>query len=244
MMRIYCQYSIAGFKIFNLTSFVNKQGDDRFIRMPEIEEAKASDNQDLLVTGKCHCGLDMRIMRFFSKNTASLLILGGCGENKDETSLLLRDEEHRLTYAFVSNDKEDIKMFAQMASLWITERKDEIIEKLMVMSEKAIINDEITFAFHEDKWRELRAEVEKTPINLKLRSVATGDKNLLVNLKINKSEILKDAKITTPLSCFVTIPGSEVVQAAERNGKLIWYGIGILSALAIGGIIYYSLTSK
>mgnify|MGYP003494591060 FL=1 len=66
MMRIYCQYSIAGFKIFNLTSFVNKQGDDRFIRMPEIEEAKASDNQDLFVTGKCQCGLDMRIMRFFS----------------------------------------------------------------------------------------------------------------------------------------------------------------------------------
>lgn len=123
MMRIYSQYTIGGFKIFNFTAFPHTDGNTKYVLMKEIGEAKESAHQEIFVTRNCSCGLDRRIMHFFSNNQVSALILHGCGENKGETSLFLNDSNKNFSFALVSNETSDVEMFVRMASYWLMVEK-------------------------------------------------------------------------------------------------------------------------
>lgn len=49
MMRIYSQYTIGGFKIFNFTAFPHTDGNTKYVLMKEIGEAKESAHQEILL---------------------------------------------------------------------------------------------------------------------------------------------------------------------------------------------------
>lgn len=244
MMRIYSQYTIGGFKIFNLTSFPHIEGKTKYVLMKEIGEAKESEHQDIFVTRNCSCDLDRRIMPFFSNNQVSALILHGCGENKDETTLFLKDSNKNFSFALVSKESSDIQLFVRMASCWLNGEKENMVDSLQNMVRKFVVGKEMAFGFDEEQWNSIKATFSNKSIYAKFAEIADGSKNLLVNLTLDKSQILKSAKIEAPMSSFVTVPGSEYVRVKERNKKLIYYGVGILSALAIGGAIYYSMNNK
>lgn len=244
MMRIYSQYTIGGFKIFNLTAFPHTDGNTKYVLMKEIGEAKESDNQEIFVTRNCSCGLDRRIMHFFSNNQVSALILHGCGENKGETSLFLNDSNKNFSFALVSNETSDVEIFVRMASYWLNGGKEEMRDSLQDIVRKFVVGEELAFGFDEEKWNSIKATFINKGIDAKFAEIVTGNKNLLANLMLDKSQILKSAKIEIPMSSFVTVPGSEYVRVKERNKKLMYYGVGILSAIAIGGIIYYSMNNK
>lgn len=243
-MRIYSQYTIGGFKIFNLTSFPHIEGKTKYVLMKEIGEAKESEHQDIFVTRNCSCDLDRRIMPFFSNNQVSALILHGCGENKDETTLFLKDSNKNFSFALVSKESSDIQLFVRMASCWLNGEKENMVDSLQNMVRKFVVGKEMAFGFDEEQWNSIKATFSNKSIYAKFAEIADGSKNLLVNLTLDKSQILKSAKIEAPMSSFVTVPGSEYVRVKERNKKLIYYGVGILSALAIGGAIYYSMNNK
>ena len=243
-MRIYSQHTIGGFKIFNLTSFPHIVGKTKYVLMKEIGEAKESDQQDFFVTRKCSCDLDRRIMHFFSNNQVSALILHGCGENKDETSLFLNDSNKNFSFALVSNESSDVQLFVRMASFWLNGGKEKMGDSLQNMVRKFVVGEELAFGFDEEKWNSIKATFNNKGIDAKFAEIVGGNKNLLANLILDKSQILKSAKIEAPMSSFITVPGSEYVRVKERNKKLIYYGVGILSALAIGGAIYYSMNNK
>lgn len=243
-MRIYSQYTIGGFKIFNLTSFPHIEGKTKYVLMKEIGEAKESEHQDIFVTRNCSCDLDRRIMPFFSNNQVSALILHGCGENKDETTLFLKDSNKNFSFALVSKESSDIQLFVRMASCRLNGEKENMVDSLQNMVRKFVVGKEMAFGFDEEQWNSIKATFSNKSIYAKFAEIADGSKNLLVNLTLDKSQILKSAKIEAPMSSFVTVPGSEYVRVKERNKKLIYYGVGILSALAIGGAIYYSMNNK
>lgn len=244
MMRIYSQYTIGGFKIFNLTAFPHTEGNTKYVLMKEIGEAKESDNQEFFVTRNCSCNLDRRIMHFFSNNQVSALLLHGCGENKNEASLFLNDSTKNFSFALVSNETSDVQMFVRMASCWLNGGKEEMRDSLQNMVRKFVVGEELAFGFDEEKWNSIKATFANKGIDAKFAEIATGNKNLMANLILDKSQILKSAKIEVPMSSFVTVPGSEYVRIKERNKKLMYYGVGILSAIAIGGVIYYSMNNK
>ncbi len=244
MMRIYSQYTIGGFKIFNLTSFPHIKGKTKYVLMKEIGEAKESDQQDFFVTRNCSCDLDQRIMHFFSNNQVSALILHGCGENKDETSLFLNDSNKNFSFALVSNESSDVQLFVRMASCWLSGGKENMVDSLQNMVRKFVVGEELAFGFDEEKWNSIKATFSKKGIDSRFAKIASGNKNLLANLTLDKYQILKSAKIEVPMSSFITIPGSEYIRVKERNKKLMYYGVGILSAIAIGGVIYYSMNNK
>lgn len=244
MMRIYSQYTIGGFKIFNLTAFPHTDGNTKYVLMKEIGKAKESDQQEIFVTRNCSCNLDRRIMHFFSNNQVSALILHGCGENKDETSFFLNDSNKNFSLALVSNETSDVEMFVRMASYWLNGGKEEMRDSLQNLVRKFVVGEELAFGFDEEKWNSIKATFANKGIDAKFAEIATGNKNLMANLILDKSQILKSAKIEVPMSSFVTVPGSEYVRVKERNKKLMYYGVGILSAIAIGGVIYYSMNNK
>lgn len=243
-MRIYSQYTVGGFKIFNLTSFPHIEGKMKYVLMKEIGEAKESEHQDIFVTRNCSCDLDRRIMYFFSNNLVSALILHGCGENKNETTLFLKDSNKKFSFALVSKESSDIQLFVRMASCWLNGEKENMVDSLQNMVRKFVVGKEMAFGFDEEQWNSIKATFSNKGIDAKFAEIADGSKNLLANLTLDKSQILKSAKIEAPMSSFVTVPGSEYVRVKERNKKLIYYGVGILSALAIGGAIYYSMSNK
>lgn len=238
MIRIYCQYTVGGFKIFNLNSFPHTIEGQKYVTMLEIKEAKEAERQDLFVTRHNNCQLDLSIMYYFSSYQVSCMILHGCGEKHDETTLFLRNKDN-ISYAFVSKELEDIRLMTRIAQLWTLGDKKQLTDLLANMVSEKVVDDKMVLSFDETIWQQIRQFAEKATLSSSLQTVAQGKKNFMANVKIDKAAILHYAKIKAPLSSFVSIPGSEYTKRYERNRKLLYYGIGTISALAIGCALYY-----
>lgn len=238
-MRIYCQYTIGGYKIFHLTGFDHSYENGKYVTMAEIRDASESDNQDILVSGKCECGLDRKIMKFFSKNSVGMILLHNCGSSQDETFLFIRKPSTKTTFAFAATCKEEIKLLEKIATAW-TNGSQEVTEKVLsTCVEEKIIGNEVVFAFNEKSWKDFVADVSNLRTSEIISKAFSHHKNILMNLEVDKRNILLSSGITLPLSSFITIPGNEYVRIKERNNTLIKYGIFLFSVIAIGGFLYY-----
>lgn len=238
MIRIYCQYSVGGFKIFNLNSFPHTIEGQKYVAMSEIKDAKEAELQDIFVTRNYNCQLDLSIMYYFSSYQVSCMILHGCGESHDETTLFLRNKES-ISYAFASKEPEDIRLMTRIAQVWTLRNKKQLTDLLANMVSEKVIDDKMVLSFDETIWQQIKSLTEEVTLTSDLLKVAQRKKNFMANVKVDKSAILNYAKIKKPLSSFVTIPGSEYIKRYERNRKILYYGIGTISALTIGCAIYY-----
>lgn len=238
MIRIYCQYSVGGFKIFNLNSFPHTIEGQKYVTKSEIKGAKEAEQQDIFVTRNYNCQLDLSIMYYFSSYQVSCMILHGCGESHDETTLFLRDKDN-ISYAFASKEPEDIRLMTRIAQVWTLGNKKRLTALLANMVSEKVIDDKMVLAFDETIWQQISQLAEKETLSSSLKKVEQGKKNLMANVKIDKTAILHYAKINAPLSSFVSIPGSEYIKRYERNRKILYYGIGTISTLAIGCALYY-----
>jgi hypothetical protein len=241
MIRIYCQYTIAGFKIFNLCAFPNTMPKGRFVRMNDISKGLEGERQDIFVTRDCDCGLDRRIMNLFSMNSVSLMLLRHCGSEKNETYLFLGDHKTQTAFAFATKEAADVEVFIRIAAAWISEKKGELVRRLQNLVGKPVIDDEPTFAFYETRWEELLNDLKNMKIPLgKVESLVNSEKNLLVYLNPKKEDILKQAKINTPISSFITIPGNEEMRLLEQRQRFLLYAAsGLAIAIVLGALIYY-----
>lgn len=239
MIRIYCQYSVAGFKIFNLTSFPHEMEGGRFVRMNEISEGLDGKKQNIFVTRNCDCGLDHRIMSLFSTRSVSMLMLKGCGEKRNETILFVDDLNTQTAYAFSATDPSEIDLLIRMAAVWNSDKKEELVRRLQNLVGKPIIEQEPTFAFYEEKWKDLAEDIKRTNTPLgKLERLRNPSMNLLCYLAPNKGEILKHAKIDIPLSSFITIPGNEDMERIERQRTLTYVASGVVAVIVLGILLY------
>lgn len=243
-MRIYCQYTIGGFKIFQLNAFPHTEGKDRYVKISEIAEARGATEQDIFVTGKCDCRLDLRVMRCFSQRSVRALMLHDCGMNRDESLLFLDDLDSQTAYAFSADTDEEREALSKLAARWVNDDDKSLVTRLNQLVEVTFIGDTQVFVFHEGLWKELLSTLSDARLdNRVFAKVARGDKNLLVNLVRNKRKILESLGIDTPLQSFVSIPGNEDVRIAERNTRIKVYAVAALTALAVGGMIYYRCKS-
>lgn len=242
MIRIYCQYSIGGFKIFNLNVFPHTMHEGKYVFISEIQKGLDGEKQDIFLTRNNNCGLDRRILSLFSMRSVSMMLLHNIGSEANETVLFLDDLQTQTVYAFCSKEKADISVLQQIAATWNSEKKNELVRRLQMLVGLSVVNDKQTLAFYESKWNELVKDLLDVPLPLgKLRELT--NKNLLIYLSPNKSDILKQANIHSSLSSFITIPGNEATRKIERRNRIIAYtATGIALTVLIGTVLY--LTSK
>lgn len=242
MIRIYCQYSIGGFKIFNLNVFPHTMHEGKYVFISEIQKGLDGEKQDIFLTRNNNCGLDRRILSLFSMRSVSMMLLHNIGSEANETVLFLDDLQTQTVYAFCSKEKADISVLQQIAATWNSEKKNELVRRLQMLVGLSVVNDKQTLAFYESKWNELVKDLLDVPQPLgKLRELT--NKNLLIYLSPNKSDILKQANIHFSLSSFITIPGNEATRKIERRNSIIAYtATGIALTVLIGTVLY--LTNK
>lgn len=241
MIRIYCQYSVSGYKIFQLNSLPHSIDNVSFVKMKEVNNAIHGEDQNFVITGTNDCNLDLRIVRLFSMNSVSLLYLRNIGINNSENALYLSDPSSKISFAFIAKEEIDkINLFA-IASFWLSTRQNELLNLLQKLANMMVVGEETVFAFHKDIWQLLLHKVSGLAFSSNhLNALGNGKKNILSNLVIDKLSILKNTEIDLSLSSFVTIPGNEEVFKAERNQKIVKYTlIGVLVVTAIGFSIYY-----
>ena len=238
MIRIYCQYSIGGFKIFNLNVFPHTMHEGKYVFISEIQKGLDGEKQSFFLTSNNNCDLDQRIVTLFSMRTVSMMLLHNIGSEANETVLFLDDLQTQTAFAFCTKEKADISVLQQIAATWTSEKKNELIRRLQMLVGLSAVNDEQTFAFYESKWNKLVKELLDAPLPLgKLRQIT--NKNLLIYLSPNKSDILKQANIHYSLSTFITIPGNEATRKIERRNRIIAYtATGIALTVLIGTVLY------
>ena len=130
------------------------------------------------------------------------MLLHNIGSEANETVLFLDDLQTQTAFAFCTKEKADISVLQQIAATWTSEKKNELIRRLQMLVGLSAVNDEQTFAFYESKWNKLVKELLDAPLPLgKLRQIT--NKNLLIYLSPNKSDILKQANIHYSLSTFI-----------------------------------------
>lgn len=245
MIRVYCQYSISGFKVFQLNKLPHSSENVRYVKMTEVNSAVHGEKQDFVITGTCSCNLDLRILRLFSMNGVSLLFLHNVGKQNDETALYINEPSSKMSYAFVSDDARDKVALLKMASLWLGNKKSEFINRLQKVANMTVQNDEPVFTYHEDSWQELMHDVSNTNIPTSFKNViGNGKKNILSNLIVDKVSILKQAGIKKPLSSFVTIPGNDEIRKIEQTNRVVRYTVIGVAVLAAIGLTIYCCTNK
>ena len=158
-MRIYCQYTIGGYKIFHLTGFDHSYENGKYVTMAEIRDASESDSQNVIVSGKCECGLDRKIMHFFSNNSVGMILLHNCGSTQEETFLFIRKPSTKTTFAFAATSKEELILLEKIATAWTNGSQDVTEKVLSACVEKPIIDNEVVFAFNEKSWKDFVADV-------------------------------------------------------------------------------------
>lgn len=240
MVRIYCQYSVSGFKIFQLNALPHAKESVKFVKMMEVTNAIHGAEQDFVITGTNDCNLDRRIMRLFSMNGISLLYLRNIGEKGNEYALYLNDPAKTISFAFVANEDKDQEVLFKIATKWLSSEQKELLNLLQKIAGMMVVDGETVFAYHEDVWQQLLQESSKIMLSSKdLEIFGNGEKNILSYLVRDKSSILKNARIEMPISSFIMIPGNEEVRMAERNRKIIKYAtIGITVCIGIGMALY------
>lgn len=240
MIRVYCQYSISGFKVFQLNKLPHSSENVRYVKMTEVNSAVHGEKQDFVITGTCGCNLDLRILRLFSMNGVSLLYLHNVGKTNNETALYINEPVSKMSYAFVSDDSKDDDVLFKLASLWLGNKKNELVNRLQVVANMTVIDEEPVFTFHEDTWRELVLDVYSSSASWSLKnSLGNGRKDILSNLVVDKYSVLKQAGISKSLFSFITVPGNEEVRKIEKNNKIIKYVvIGVIALCAISTAIY------
>lgn len=239
MIRVYCQYSVSGFKVFQLNCLPHVTENVRYVKMIEVNNAVHGEEQDFVITGTCGCNLDIRIMRLFSMNGVSLLYLHNVGKNSNENALYVNEPSIKMSYAFVSDDAKDKTLLFKLASLWLS-KKNKLANRLQKISGMIVVDDEPVFAFHENVWQDLLEDASKSMVSPNFEGkLGNGRKNILSNLIINKASILSQVGIKEPVSTFVTIPGNEEVRKSEQTNRIIKYAtIGAIALTAIGITIY------
>lgn len=244
MIRIYCQQTIGGYKIFNISAFTHQDGEYTYVFLNEIAEALKEKTQSLVVTNSCHNGLDSSIIHQFSSGAASMLIVKGCGSVRNETTLFVSPEDSTLKFAFVTDDSDGLKLFAKMATMWISETgRKKLSDKLINLVAEPIIDDKMTFAFNSANWKSLIQSLSEVSISSHLKSVAEGEKGFLVYNTLQKKKILMDSGINKPLSYFIAIPGNEELRKAERNRRLVYLGITVGCCIAAASIAYSMISN-
>lgn len=240
MINIYCQYSIGGFKVLNLNAFPHKMSEGRYVFINEIQEGLNGAEQNYFVTRNNDCGLDSRVMRLFSMRSVSLLLLHHAGPKADETILFLDDLQTKTAFAFCAKEDVDINILLRIAATWNSDKKGELVRRLQSLVCLSSIDATQTFVFNECRWSGLIEDLKSTNISLGIvRNVLSSNKNLLIYLTPNKSDILAQARIQLPLSSFITISGNEETKMIEQRNRIITYvATGIALTTLIGAIIY------
>lgn len=240
MIRIYCQYSVSGFKVFQLNKLPHSSENVRYVKMAEVNSAVHGEEQDFVITGTCSCNLDLRILSLFSMNGVASLYLHNVGKNNNETALFINEPSSKMSYAFVSDDTKDDIALLKLASLWLGVKKKEIVNRLQEVANMTVIDDEPVFTYHEDVWNDLIQDILNVNIPDDIKAILkNGRKNILSNLVTDKASLLKQAGINEPISSFVTVPGNEEIRKMERTNRIIKYAaIGTIALTALGLTIY------
>ena len=237
MIRIYCQYTVAGFKIFNLMALPHTMEGGRYARMNEIAEGVEGKEQNIFVTRNCDCGLDKRIMTYFSQRSVGMMLLRNCGPKTDETILFVDDLDSQTAYAFATKEPSDEVFLLQMAVAWNSDKKKELVRRLQALVGKPAIDQETVFAFYENQWNDLVNDLRnmKMPMG-KLALVQKFNTNMIMYLAPNIRTILQQAGIQKSVCSFITLPGNEEMKLARRKRNLI---IAAVIAIIIGLIIIF-----
>ena len=238
MIRVYCQISVGGYKIFNILAFPHGTDNGIYIKMDEISHAWKENDQVVLVTSKSACGLSTPVIKMFGSRDIQAVLLNG---EKECSTLFLKHEESSFAYAFTSDNAEDTKILRTMACVWITEQS-KLLSKLQKMTEKIIEAEELVLMFHKTEWESLCQELsilDKFDFG-RFENVHNGKKNLMINSVTGKNKILNSLSIHYPISSFVTIPGNPIVAQIEKRERIIKYAIfgGIAGICIVGGILF------
>ena len=235
MIKVYCQYTVSGFKIFNTLAFPHKRGNDLYVKMGEVSQALKQEGQKLLVTSKYKCGLPPFAVNLFGTRDAQVVLIN----DREQTLLFLSHSESSLAYAFVAEDNDEGQILRTMACLWVQDNKS-LLSRLRTLTEKIIEGDEPVLMFHKGGWETLCEEIKNcdTRFDSTLHSVHIGKKNLLVNNIVGKGRILSSIGINKHVASFVFIPGNDTVANMERRQRIIKYTIAITAAslFVIGSI--------
>ena len=236
MIKVYCQYSVSGFKIFNTLGFPHQRGNDLYVKMGEISQSLKQEEQNLLVTSKSRCGLPAFAINLFGSRDAQIVLVS----ERQQTTLFLSHAENQLAYVLVAESTEDALLLRTMACLWLQDRNS-LLPKLQSLTEKVIEGEELVLMFHKGAWESLCQDmknVDTNSIESRLRPVLSGKKNLIVNNVVGKGRILANLGINHPVSSFVSIPGNDIVANMEKRQRMIGYAIvgAAVGLCIIGGI--------
>lgn len=242
MIRIYCQHTIGGFKLFNISNFQHKHAGMSYVLVSEINEAQKAESQDLIVTNTQHNGLDAKIIFQFSSGAMSMMILGECGIDKNQTALFVSPIDSKLKFAFITDDKSELKVLAAMASMWMTPTgRTKLSRLLSELVSEPIIDNKQTFAFNMDKWDELIHILSGIKILPKFLPIEKGEKGFLVYNTPHKVKVLKESGINKPFSYFISMAGNEELRKTERNRRIAYIGISIGCCIAAASLALWVL---
>lgn len=161
-MRKYIQYSISGFKIFDISHFTHIYGNGVYCTMAEISNThKGRQEKGTYVTNTNLHGLNRGIIDLFSSSLVEILLQQIMHNGQKQMMLFANNvgtiidqgRNCNIVMLLISEGEADEQILQAMALLLLKRERCELMEILTKLLTRKIIDNEPVLFFSEDKWQ-------------------------------------------------------------------------------------------
>jgi uncharacterized coiled-coil protein SlyX len=188
MITVFCQYTVGGFKIFNISKFPHKYKDGVYVKPSEIREGEDSVTDSVTVVRGNLCGLTEEAVLWFSQPGIKIIYKNNRPHNEilyvkrvgTDTDSIGRNCES--SFAFIAEGESDCQTLRKLACLFIGDSAT-WKKKISGLIGIRAVNSEAVLFFKQKEWTDIERKIASSTLNTSnagLQRIVKGDKYAIV----------------------------------------------------------------
>ena len=160
-MRIFVQYSVSGFKIFDTSRFSHHVNGGCYCTMKEISDTnKGGKNGTHIINTNLH-GIDQSIVQLFSSPLVEMLLQSITFDGQEQTMLYVnnagtsvnQNRDCNIVVLLISEQESEKNLLEAMTLLLLSDNRNPLLSLLGSLIDKRIIGEELVLYYNKDKWQ-------------------------------------------------------------------------------------------
>lgn len=160
-MRIFVQYSVSGFKIFDTSRFTHPIDGGRYCTMKEISETNKGGIAGTHIINSDLHGLSHGVVQLFTSPLVDMLLQTTIFEEQEQIMLFInhvgisvnQKRDCNIVVLLVSEHGNEKALLSKMALLLLSEKRNSLLTFLSELLDKRLFGEEFVLFYNEDGWQ-------------------------------------------------------------------------------------------